>query len=174
MGGTPKKADENQFVKWASNPQFVLELKRAENKKTSVFISLGQPDGRLFHGKTYPYDDVVFKVTVGLYKLSPTEEKLPKFDKTRQLATAPIKQYRELSIRAELENGKYVIIPSAADDTIENDFFVNIYMNCEKSEFSSYKVQPEGEDKVQWKIIAEEEEDVMKFDDNVKLCLKMK
>mmetsp|Transcript_40670 Transcript_40670/g.36111 ORF Transcript_40670/g.36111 Transcript_40670/m.36111 type:complete len:82 (-) Transcript_40670:10-255(-) len=44
-GGTPLRASQEAFQKWASNPQYSVEIKKTALKpgknKTSIFISLG-------------------------------------------------------------------------------------------------------------------------------------
>jgi len=46
-GGTPIKNTEQNNEDWAKNPQYLLDLQ----EDADLFLSLGQPDGRLIPGE---------------------------------------------------------------------------------------------------------------------------
>lgn len=64
-GGTPLKNTPANNQLWAKNPQYVLDLK----KDMDLFISLGQPDGRLMPGETYPFPDNIHHVMFSIFEL---------------------------------------------------------------------------------------------------------
>ena len=41
------KPNEEAFLDFANNPQYILDINRPKNEKTFLFISLGQEDGIL-------------------------------------------------------------------------------------------------------------------------------
>ena len=78
-----------------------------------IFISLGQPDGRLIPGETYPYADTIHHVMFCLFKLE-DDEKVPMtaFDQKRKPKMSTIKEYRELSeYWPGIKKGRYLLVP---------------------------------------------------------------
>ena len=78
-----------------------------------LFISLGQPDGRLVPGETYPFPDNIHHVMFCLIKLS-DDDKVPmtSFDRRKKPKMSVIKEYREISQRWDnLEKGRYLLVP---------------------------------------------------------------
>ena len=59
-----KNTEENN-KNWARNPQYLLNLK----KDMDLFISLGQPDGRLWPGEQYPFPENIHHVMFSIFKL---------------------------------------------------------------------------------------------------------
>ena len=108
-GGTPISNSPEANERWATNPQYLLEL----DKDMDLFISLGQPDGRLVPGETYPYADTIHHVMFTMFKLEEGEEyPLTAFDQKRQPKMSTIKEYRELSQRWDnVEKGRYILVP---------------------------------------------------------------
>jgi hypothetical protein len=92
-GGTPIKNTPKANQAWATNPQYLLDLK----KDMDLFISLGQPDGRLIEGQEYPFPDSIHHVMFSLWKLKEGEKVIDAFDRARKPTMSPIKEYRELS-----------------------------------------------------------------------------
>jgi len=63
----------------AGNPQYLLEIKRKDaSVNTKVVMSLGQIDGRLFHGEKYPYDRIMDGLLVCIFKIPDNKNKLDK------------------------------------------------------------------------------------------------
>ena len=98
---------------WAQNPQYLLELDR----DMDLFISLGQPDGRLVPGETYPFPDNIHHVMFCLFKLDDDEITNPQkpmkvFDRKKKPKMSVIKEYREISQRWDnVKKGKYILVP---------------------------------------------------------------
>ena len=76
-----------------------------------LFISLGQPDGRLVPGEQYPFPDNIHHVMFSVFKLNKDETVMTKFDRKRKPKMSTIKEYRELSEYFSLKKGRYVIVP---------------------------------------------------------------
>ena len=115
-GGTPIKNSPEVNERWATNPQYLLEL----DKDMDLFISLGQPDGRLIPGETYPFPDTIHHVMFCMFRLEDGESvpmaafdrKRPKFDGKPQPWMSTIKEYRELSeYWKNVKAGRYIIVP---------------------------------------------------------------
>ncbi len=108
-GGTPISNKPEDNDRWATNPQYLLELDR----DMDMFISLGQPDGRLIPGETYPFADTIHHVMFSLFKLE-DGEKVPMttFDQKLKPRMSTIKEYRELSeYWPGIKKGRYVLVP---------------------------------------------------------------
>ena len=108
-GGTPLTNSPEANERWATNPQYLLELK----KDMDLFISLGQPDGRLIPGETYPFADTIHHVMFSMWRLEDDEEyPLKVFDRKRKPRMSIIKEYRELSeYWAKVKKGRYILVP---------------------------------------------------------------
>ena len=104
-GGLPMKKD--LYDDFALNPQYMMELSRP----TEVFMSLGQKDGRLVPGNRFPYPEVIHPVCV-LCIDAPDGQKLITFEPPKVKAQSVVKEHRELSVRATLVAGKYIIVPA--------------------------------------------------------------
>ena len=81
-----------------------------------------------------------------------------------------MKEFREVSLNIELENGSYVIVPSTQTAGQVGAFFLNIYYQCAKGEIEITKVgsnqKPEP--------IQEEEEASLHYDNELKAVLRIK
>ena len=108
-GGTPLNNSPEANQRWATNPQYLLELR----KDMDLFISLGQPDGRLVTGETYPFSDTVHHVMFCMFRLEDGEKvPLTEFDRKRKPRMSTIKEYRELSeYWTDVKAGRYVLVP---------------------------------------------------------------
>ena len=76
-----------------------------------LFLSLGQPDGRLVPGEQYPFPDNIHHVMFSVWKLNPGEKLLKAFDRSRKPTMSTIKEYRELSMQVTLKQGRYMVVP---------------------------------------------------------------
>ena len=110
-GGTPISGKQEANESWAKNPQYLIEL----DKTMDLFVSLGQPDGRLIPGETYPFADTIHHVMFSLHKLQDGESTpLKAFNQKRKPRPkmSTIKEYRELSeYWPNVEAGKYILVP---------------------------------------------------------------
>ena len=94
-----------------------------------LFISLGQPDGRLWPGESYPFPDNIHHVMFSIFELKDDEKMMEKFDRSRKPKMSIIKEYRELSMSVSLKAGRYVIVPSCKKANETGEFFLNIYFS---------------------------------------------
>jgi Ca2+-binding EF-hand superfamily protein len=135
-GGTPVKPAPGNLELWAKNPQYVLELNNTNlkpgKKTTKIFVSLGQPDGRLIRSLKFPFKENINPACFTIAKLEKGEKKMVKFDPTRIKKLSPLKEYREIAVDIELENGTYVIVPSCQNPGETGNFFMNVYFECKK------------------------------------------
>jgi len=173
-GGTPIKPDPQLMESWAKNPQFVIQLNTKKFKSgkntTKIFISLGQPDGRLIRGLKFPFKENINPVCFTVARLSKGEQKLSKFDPARVVKVSAVKEYREVALELELENGNYVVVPSTQLPGQTGEFFLNIYFECDIPEIKLFN----ADTKKEGEIIAEEDETVTKTDAELKTILKIK
>jgi hypothetical protein len=108
-GGTPLSGKPEDNELWATNPQYLLELK----KDMDLFISLGQPDGRLIPGEVYPFADTIHHVMFSMFRLDDGEPvPMKAFDRKKKPRMSIIKEYRELSeYWPNVKKGRYVLVP---------------------------------------------------------------
>jgi len=135
-GGTPTRGTAEQLEAWCTNTQYYCEIKKADNAKTNVFISLGQVDGRLYFNadNPFPFKEAIRPIIVVIFRLEDGETKLDSFNQKRILKMSPIKQYRDIQLELELPNGKYVIVPETQTAGQENPYWLSIYYDCKDSE----------------------------------------
>ena len=77
-----------------------------------LFISLGQPDGRLVPGETYPFPDNIHHVMFSFWKLDDDEKIISEFSRARKPIMSPLKEYRELSqVIPNVKKGRYMVVP---------------------------------------------------------------
>lgn len=122
-GGTPTKGTKDQMESWKKNTQYFFSTK----KKTHLFVSLGQNDGRLQASDTevFPFPSNTLSVVICVFKANGEE----KISFGSPLAMCPIKQFKEVSIDLNLEPGNYMIVPSALDPRQLGKYYLNIYHN---------------------------------------------
>ena len=75
-GGTPLRANPTAAEQWAKNPQFIVSVKK--EGLTKLFISLGQPDGRLIHGLKFPFKDNIHAACFAICRLDEGEKMMKK------------------------------------------------------------------------------------------------
>ena len=165
-GGTPYKGTPDQAKNWFKNHQYFFSTK----KKTNLFISLGQKDGRLIASgdNIFPFTQSTFPMVV--VALRAEGETKVEFSKKALIEMSPIKQFKEICLNLDLEAGSYVIVPSTMDIGQEGDYYLNLYHNGDprttKISCLDSKLEPE--------IIPEEEEEPKKIDPELKKFLKLK
>ncbi len=165
-GGTPIKGGKEACDQWAINPQYIMEI---VEKETNFFVSLGQPDGRLIPGLVYPFEENIHPVVFSIIWLDPEEEELKTFPlKGKKKKLSMIKEYREISMRMKLKKGRYAIVPSTKFPGLLGTYYLNIYFDTEKENVKLWKTKTPSFP------IAEEEEDVGAYDDDVKKILQIK
>ena len=165
-GGTPITGKKAACDLWAHNPQYIFDIKEHE---TNFFVSLGQPDGRLVPGLVYPFEENIHPVVFSVIWLDPDEEELTTFPiKGKKKKLSMIKEYREISMRMKLKKGRYAIVPSTKFPGLFGTYYLNIYFDTEKSNVDMWKTKTPSY------AIAEEEEDAVKYDDDVKKILQIK
>ena len=131
-GGTPIKQTEEAKKLWATNPQYLMELK----KETELFLSLGQPDGRLWPGAQHPYKDYIHNTMFTVMNLDEDESIVRLFDAKKvardtsnKRVMSKIMEYREISLRAVLSPGRYMIVPSTKYSGDLGKYYLNIYFD---------------------------------------------
>lgn len=84
---------------------------------------------------------------------------IEEFDKSKIIYNSgKLKCAKDISIdNIELENGRYVIIPSYKVQDTYGSFTLSVYFDCEKSEIQLSRI---GRPDVKFEIIKEEEEKV--------------
>ena len=164
-GGTPYKERPAQIESWGKNVQYYISV----TKKTHLFVSLGQEDGRLKASGTevYPFASSIYSVMVLILKANGSK-KVP-YSRSQLVADTPMKQFRESSLNTILEPGEYVIVPSTKEPGQEGKYFLSVYHNGGTG--TTLKNLDTGEGPV---IIPEESETAQVMDPGLKKFLKQK
>ena len=166
-GGTPYRNDPEMFENYLKNPQFIVTLER----KTHLFLSLGQEDGRVKSRgeEPFPFSRFIHPLSLTVFTLNRGQKQLNTFN-TKAMKSRPfIKNYRDVQVDLILEKGTYAIIPSTKLAGSKGNFFLNIYFDCPKSKIRI------SNDRDQFKSepIREEEETSMDVDQRLKKLLKV-
>jgi calpain len=121
-GGTPLKPSLEPM--WAKNTQYFIKV----SKKTNVFISLGQNDGRLLASDTnvFPFIQNTHTAVIVVIKAG-SDKPEPKMGKAHAMST--LKQFKEVSLEVDLDPGMYMIVPSTKDAGQEGKYYLTIYHN---------------------------------------------
>jgi hypothetical protein len=113
-GGTPSPFKEPMLTQWASNPQYLLEIKKVASAE--VFISLAQPDGRARGSdgayESFPFEGRIHPVCFCVMRPGTDEKMMAKFEKSKVHKVSVLKEHREVSLRMKLKKGRYIIVPS--------------------------------------------------------------
>ena len=160
-GGVPNGPSTKQSKKWAKNPQFYLDV----GSPTEIFISLTQCDGRFIHEIQFPYEKFTHAACFAIMRLSPDEKSVSMFENEKIQALSTLKLHREVSLRLQLDRGRYSIVPATQNDGEEGTFYLSIYHSCEKQD-----IRFEDGDGEPPSVIEEEEEidPMMITDEHVK------
>jgi hypothetical protein len=170
-GGVPYKGTQEQAEAWKRNSQYRINLNRKDGKKTNLFVSLAQPDGRMkaTAEDTFPYANYVQTVILVCCRLGKGQKVCTSMNSSL-VKMSSMKQYKEISLNLTLENGDYVIVPSTMEEGVQGQYFLSVYFDCGQNEISI--TNSETDDK--GTVIQEEEETSVKFDDDLKKVLKVK
>ena len=117
-----------------------------------------------------------------IFKLEDGESHLEIFDRKRKPMKSVIKEYRELSMELELDPGRYMVVPSCKKAGEYGRFYLSIYFSEGEEDqnstgFTHFKaryVNPyDGEEDqlIFGDTIAEEDEDLNRFDEEFKRLL---
>ena len=128
-GGLPMPCNEKTSASWATNPQYLIQIKNHE--ELEFFFSLGQQDGRLIRGSTFPYADLIHPVNLIVYP-SPDGQPITHFDQkwVKPELISAVVEHKEVSLRAVLKRGTYVVIPSTRAAGWYGEYFMSIYYNA--------------------------------------------
>ena len=121
-----------------------------EDKQVEVFISLAQDDGRLVHGQKYPYQKTVLPVNFSVIKVE-TKDRIEEFPPQKTLRPdfiSTVTQYKEVSLRLQLEKGLYLVVPSTSKPNMEGLFYLSFYYNCNDSVIKLRRLRTEHMDSV--------------------------
>jgi len=165
-GGTPYKGTPDQVKCWSQNVQYLFHAK----KKATVFVSLGQDDGRLQASSDHVFPFTAATHPMVLVVLKTDGEKKADFNKANIVTMSPIKQFKEISISLELDPGYYCIVPSTMDTGQEGRYYLNIYHNLPGNSCKILNLDTKKEPE----LIPEEEETTQAIDPELKKILKLK
>ena len=76
-GGLPMPCNEKTSKSWATNPQYLIQIK--DDEELEFFFSLGQQDGRIKRGSVFPYTEIIHPVNLIIYP-SPNGKPITSFD----------------------------------------------------------------------------------------------
>lgn len=160
--GLPLRMTEEAKKAYASNPQYLLEVKAKESTHTQVFINISQRDGRLIRGIKYPFLEVIHPIVCYVFKLDPGQDKIEIFDKNKiYKSSGSIKSAKDICVATfRVANGKYMIIPSTKNEESYGEFQMKVYLECAKDEASLTKP---AEKSIKFNYVAEEEEEVTQY-----------
>eukprot|EP00347_Sterkiella_histriomuscorum_P015188 403357982 len=131
-GGLPNN-DQASLKNWAKNPQYLLELENKNVNEYDVFISLAQPDGRsLTDEKKHSSDgsnQKLPKICLLLMRVQKDAERLLKYDQAKFIEKSLLKNSREVSIRINLQAGRYLIVPCTQNMGEFTNYTLSIYMD---------------------------------------------
>ena len=131
-GGLPTEGTPDAMIRYASNPQFLIQ----PESDCEAFFSLGQHDGRLqredgsYH--KYPFKELLRACDLTIWQLGPNEKKLSKYDKTKLMVKSgpPVKS-QAISLRAKLKKGQsYIVVPATLKPNEASKFYLSIYLSC--------------------------------------------
>lgn len=126
--------DPQARANYAKNPQFLIDNTRKQFTDLEIFVSLAQPDGRGMRDENgtpiqFPYKEIINPVILCIFKIPDGQDRLKSYDTTCPIWKSVLKEHREISVRAKLGPGKYVIVPSTAKAGETGKFFLSIYFN---------------------------------------------
>ena len=165
-GGTPYKNDPQMFQDYMKNPQFHLKL----DKKTNLFLSLGQEDGRVKSRgeEPFPFAKYIHPLSLTVFQLPNGQSRLKKFSGEAMKSRPFIKNYRDVQVCLKLEKGDYVIVPSTKLPGSTGLFFLNVYFDCPKKNIKLNDVEGDFNSEP----IEEEEETQIEASEETKQLLK--
>lgn len=150
-GGVPTSASRDAARLFGKNPQFTLKLRR----KTDLYLALQQNDGRYQPDSVFPYQGFVYAACISVMTLKPNEDGVESFDSAKIVKLSQLKMHREVTLRLELDPGKYSIVPATMNSGETAQFWLSVYFSCAKDEIELFK---RGNPEQKGSIIAEEEE----------------
>ena len=141
---------------WAKNPQYLIQ--QDQNRDVEFFFSLAQNDGRIVRESVFPFIEQIHPVCLIIYPSS-DGEKIKEFDgnKVNPAWISTVVEHREVSLRATLPKGKYLVIPSTREPECVGDYYLNFYFNAEIHEV---KIKNLTSPNFKGEEIKEEDEDV--------------
>jgi hypothetical protein len=118
------------YVSWGTNPQYLIENKI--NKDVEFFFSLAQDDGRLVRGSKTPFSKQIHPVCMIIYPCI-DGKKVIKWDKSVAIKDwiSTVTANRELSLRATLPKGKYLLVPSTQEPKTYGKYYLSVYYGAE-------------------------------------------
>lgn len=171
-GGTPQNSKEISTKNWEKNPHYEITVKRLDSsKETVLFMTLGQGDTRL--GIKSKEDRLKGVPSAGftLIQAQEGETRMEKFNPKRLFGRTKISSAHSTHMRKSVSNGRYFLVPATLNAGVTSRFLLNLYFDCSKEEISVKSV--ENPDR-KFEIIEEEEEAFSKYDEDLKLILRMK
>ena len=143
-------------VSWAKNPQFLI--KQNLDQDVEVFISLAQNDGRKVRGTKFPFPEQIHPVCVMIYP-SKDGNKATEFNGkiVKGEWVSAVVEHKEVSLRATLPQGNYLVVPGTREPNSFGDFYLSIYFNAEINDIEIKNLQDPKNKGIE---IKEEDEDV--------------
>lgn len=128
------------------------------DRDVEFFFSLAQDDGRIVRGSKFPFVEQIHPVCMIIYPC-PDGKKVSKFDgnvcKKDWIST--VVEHKEVSLRANLPKGTYLVVPSTREAGCEGKYYLSIYYDCELTDITITNLtdpSSKGEE------IKEEDEDI--------------
>ena len=150
-GGVPTSPSQAAAKLFSKNPQFTLNLRR----KTDLYFALQQNEGRYQPDSVFPYQGFIYAACISVMTLKPNEDGVESFDSVKIVKLSQLKMHREVTLRLELDPGKYSIVPATMNSGETAQFWLSIYFSCAKDEIVLSK---RGSPEIKGNMIAEEEE----------------
>lgn len=102
------------------------------DQEVEFFFSLAQQDGRVVRGSKFPFPDQIHPVCMILYP-SKNGERVLEFDQNivKPEWISAVVEHKEISLRAKLPKGTYLLIPSTKDPNLEGEYYLNIYFSAD-------------------------------------------
>lgn len=112
-------------ISWAKNPQYLIS--QNQNKTVEFFFSLAQIDGRLEAKYKFPFSEVIHPVCLIIYNCE-DGKMVDKFDgkKANPAWISTVVEHKEVSLRAMLPKGKYLVVPSTREAGSVGEYFLNV------------------------------------------------
>uniref|UniRef100_A0A7S3KEW9 Calpain catalytic domain-containing protein n=1 Tax=Euplotes crassus TaxID=5936 RepID=A0A7S3KEW9_EUPCR len=144
-------------ISWGKNPQYLINQNK--NGTVEFFFSLAQNDGRIEGKYIFPFVEIIDPICLIIY---PAEDgkAVSKFDgsKVNPAWISTVVEHKEVSLRAMLPKGKYIVVPSQRQPSSdERPYYLSIYFNGSIGEVSFKNLKNPGNNGEE---IKEEDEEI--------------
>ena len=106
----------------------------------------------------FPYKEVINPVIINIFKIPDNQAMLTSYDPKMVVTKSVLKEHREISCRASVGPGKYVIVPSCSKPGEMGDYHLTIYVNKPIGHLDFERLdKPDDE----YSVVMEESENVL-------------